>query len=296
MRTKERRFWITVQRWLAMSIKLVMLLALGGAPMTGYFGTESQRRLQAQAEASAALINETPGLCQAGRIMACDEPDRLGWKRIDAFLERDGVFGFRLIPANKVDAIKSELMKRNFRLDTWDVFAADRTAAQAAAQAILSQGLPEGLSDLPMPTNPNDEYTGHIQALMGAAGIVPFSGSLLTGALGPAVTAAVGDKDGNVVAAAHGYLPHNMHSIYHRHAWGGLAAVAEAQRGKGIGTYINARMIVSVFRDLGATHVHEFVSESNIPSRRMVEACGLRHEPALACGMATPIESARYTR
>jgi len=37
-------------------------------------------------------------------------------------------------------------------------------------------------------------------------------------------------------------------------------------------------MIVSVFRDLNATHVYELISPTNLPSRRMVEACGLRHE------------------
>ena len=131
---------------------------------------------------------------------------------------------------------------------------------------------------------------------MGAAGVVPFSGSLLVGALGPATTVAVGDRNGTVVAAAHGYLPHNAYSAYHRHAWGGLVAVAESQRGKGLGNYVNARMIVSAFRDLDATHVYELVSASNVPSRRMVESCGLRPEPGLVCGLATPNESARFTR
>ena len=85
----------------------------------------------------------------------------------------------------------------------------------------------------------------------------------------PAMTVAVGDRNGTIAAAAHGYLPHNAHSAYHRHAWGGLVAVAGAQRGKGLGNYINAQMIVSVFRELDATHLYELVSASNVPSRRM---------------------------
>jgi RimJ/RimL family protein N-acetyltransferase len=264
--------------------------------MAGYFGTEVQQRLQAQAEDSAALVMATPGLCQAGRIMACDDPDRLGWEQIDGFLERDGVFGFRLIAAGKADGIRSMLALRDCRFDTWDVFLADRAAALAASKEILSRGLPDGLFDLPMPTEAEAADTGRIQALMAAAGIVPFSGSLLAGALAPAVTAVAGDQDGAVAAAAHGYMPHNEHSPYHRHAWGGLVAVAQTQRGKGLGSYINAKMIAGVFRNLAATHVHEFVSASNIPSRRMAEACGLRHDPALVCGIATPSAAARFTR
>jgi RimJ/RimL family protein N-acetyltransferase len=273
-----------------------MFSALRDLPMSGYFGTEIQQRLQAQAEAGAGFICATPGACQAGRFMSCDDPDRLGWDQISAFIARDGVFGFRLISLAKAEEIRSRLAELDCRFDTWDVFLASRAAALAASQAVLSRALPDGLIELAEPTLPGDDMTAAIQALMASAGVVPFSGSFLTGEFGPAATVAVGDRRGSVVAAAHGYMPHNAFSAYHRHAWGGLAAVAEAQRGKGLGTYINARMIVSVFRALGATHIYELVSATNIASRKMVEACGLRLEPALMCGAATPTGNARFTR
>lgn len=264
--------------------------------MSGYFGTQLQQCLQEQAETSVDFIDATAGACQAGRTMGCDDIDRLGWDRIDKFLDRDGVCGFRLIAAEKAEELRSHLAERNVRFDSWDVFVGERADALAASEAIIAKGPPEGLSDLERPTEPDDDYTARIQALMGAAGVVPFSGSLLVGVLGPATTVAVGDGGGTIVAAAHGYLPHNAHSPYHRYAWGGLVAAADQQRGKGLGTYINARMIVSVFRDLGATHVYELVSTSNLPSRRMVASCGLRPEPGLVCGIATPNDGARFTR
>jgi RimJ/RimL family protein N-acetyltransferase len=263
--------------------------------MSGYFGTERQQRLQAQAEAGAAFIRATPGACQIGRMMGCDDPDRLGWDRIDAILARDGACGFRLIPAARADRLRVELAARDFRLDSWDVFLADRATALAATAAILDGGLPDGLVERPLPADPTSEATRRIQALMHAAGVVPFSGSLLTGALGPATTVALGTTDGGVVAAAHGYLPHNAASPYRHHAWGGLAAVADAWRGKGLGTYVNARMIASLFHDLDATHVYELVSASNTASRRMVEHCGLTIEPALVCGLAVPRDESRFT-
>lgn len=264
--------------------------------MSGYFGTSMQQRLQAQAEASVEFIASTPGACQAGRMMGCDDPYKLGWGQIDESLDRDGVCGFRLIPAATVADIRSRLMERNFRFDTWDVFLADKAGALAASEAIVARGLPDGLTKRDKPTVPEGQYTADIQAMMGAAGIVPFSGSLLVGASGPATTVVLGDSTGAIVSAAHGYLPHNRYSAYHRYAWGGLVAVAQSQRGKGLGNYINALMIVSAFRDLDATHVYELVSAANVPSRRMVEACGLRLAPELACGLATRNESARFTR
>jgi hypothetical protein len=264
--------------------------------MTGYFGTQKQQQLQARTEAGAAFASATPGACRAGRFMGCDDPDRLGWELIGEFIDRDGICGLRLIPAARVTDIKARRAELKCRFDTWDVFLANRATALAASKTIRSRGLPDGIEELAMPTDPEGDAMADIQGLMGAAGIVPFSGSMLASALGPATTVAFRDRDGNVIAAAHGYQPHNVHSVHHGHAWGGLVAVAEAHRGKSLSTSINARMVVSVFRDLEASHIYELVSATNVPSRRMVEACGLRLDPGLVCGIAMPHEGERFTR
>lgn len=264
--------------------------------MAGYFGSDMQQRLQARVEASRDFIDATPGACHAVRLMGCDDVDRLGWERIGEFLERDGVCGFRFVPVDRLGEMTVRLGALGYRLDTWDIFVAERATALAASEAILASGLPEGLMDLDMPTDPEGDDTTELQLLMSAAGVVPFSGAMLAGRLGPAITVAVGTEDGTIVAAAHGYLPHNAFSAFRDYAWGGLVAVAETQRGKGLGSYVNARMIVEVFRTLGATHVYELVSATNTPSRRMVESCGLRHEAAFTAGIAVPAEGARFTR
>jgi hypothetical protein len=264
--------------------------------MSGYFGTEAQQRLQALAEQRNEAIRATPGACQTARFMSCDDLDRFGWDRVDEYLGQDGICGFRLLASERADEIRSRLAARNLRFDTWDIFLADRDTALAASEPIVARGPPAGLIDLEGPTDPDGDYTARIQAVMAAAGVVPFSGSFLVGSLIPAITCVIGSADGEVVATAHGNLGHNPDSPYARHAWGGLAAVASSRQGIGLGTYVNARMVVGVFHDLGATHVYELVSASNTPSRRMVEACGLRQAKNLIGGIATPNESARFTR
>lgn len=264
--------------------------------MAGYFGTELQQRLQARAEVSAELIATTPGACQAGRMVGCDDPDKFGWDRIGEIIELDGVCGFRLIDTDHVEEIRSELSSRGCRLDTWDVFLAERETALAVSGKFAHPPLPSGYSLWPTPTDPESDQMRRLQAMMASAGLVPFSGSLLTGRVGRATTVLIGDAEGNLAACAHGYMPHNAYSPYHDYAWGGLVAVAEPHRGKGLGKVINALMIDRVFRDLKASHIYELVSASNVVSRRMVEACGLRLEPALTCGMATPHQSGRFTK
>ena len=108
--------------------------------MGGYFGTEIQQRLQARVEASRDFIRTTPGACEAGRLMSCDDLHRLGWDRILGFLERDGICGFRFIPSDRVAGLRDRLAGQGFRLDTWDIFLADAETALAASDAILSAG------------------------------------------------------------------------------------------------------------------------------------------------------------
>lgn len=264
--------------------------------MAGYFGTQAQKTLQKAAEDEARFIATTPGACQAGRMMGCDDPEILGWDRIGEFIARDGVCAFRLVDAGQIREIETQLARWNCRLDTWNVFIADKATALDAAQAILCGGLPDGLAEREMPSDPEATLTEDIQAFMAAAGLVPFSGSMLVGSVGPAATTLIGNGDGRLVATAHGYLPHNAFSRFHRYAWGGLVAVADVERGKGLGKYVNALIIKTVFERLYASHIYELVSAGNTASQKMVEACGLHHDPAFVCGIATPIDAARFTR
>lgn len=54
----------------------------GGLAVTGYYGTEAQKRLQALVEASADFIDATALACQTDRTMGCDDPNRFGSGRV----------------------------------------------------------------------------------------------------------------------------------------------------------------------------------------------------------------------
>jgi hypothetical protein len=135
--------------------------------------------------------------------MSCDSLDRFGWDRVLGFLETDGVFGFRFVPADQVAGLRDRLAGRGYRFDTWDIFVGQAEAVLAASDAILTAGLPADLSEVEGPSGPDDAFTRRMQLLMSEAGVVPFSGSMLAGEHGPAVTAVIADGDGNPVAAAH---------------------------------------------------------------------------------------------
>jgi len=139
------------------------------AHMAGYAGTDIQQRLQAQAEESAEFIAHTPGACQAGRTMGCDDPKQFGWDRIGEIVERDGVCGFRLVDTADVPEISSELFARGCRFDTWEVFLAERDAALLASCKIASEPLPSGLSLWTITDDPENQQIKDTQAMMASA-------------------------------------------------------------------------------------------------------------------------------
>ena len=77
--------------------------------MSGYFGTELQQRLQRRADELCATIAGTPGLCSAGRMVSTDDVDHVGLELCAEMLEKDGGFGFRLVPAERTAAISAFL-------------------------------------------------------------------------------------------------------------------------------------------------------------------------------------------
>lgn len=264
--------------------------------MAGYFGTDQQMALQAVAEEARDWTMNTPGACDSGRFLGTDNPDELGWSKVIDILKRDGAFGFRMIPSKDTAAISHRLLENECRIDFWEVFVANRKDAVAAASTVLSSGLPKGHSYLPELREAENQEMIKIQSFMAENGIAPFSGSKLAGLDGPVVTIAIVDESNNLAAVAHAYFPYNKYSQYNRCAWGGLVAVSPSHRGLGLGKYVNAKMVFDCFSRLDAESIHEFVAASNTPSRKMVEASGLRLDPTVKCGIAMSGGKERFTK
>lgn len=260
--------------------------------MHGYAGSDHQQQLQRATEAAAAWLAETPGACNAGRILGTDDPDTLGWDTVAALLAEHGALAFRMVPVDVIGPLERRLADAGASIDFWDVFEAPAPVARQYAGIVLLPGVPEGYERL---DQLSDEQLEQAMELMIACGIVPFSAAFLAGRPGPAVTVALRDLDsGQIVATAHAYLPHNRHSPHAGNAWAGLVAVAERHRGRGLGKWINAAAVLGAVETLGASAVHELVSAENKVSRRMVRDAGLRLVTDRKCGIAT-MGGGRYT-
>ena len=202
-------------------------------------------------------------------------------------LEADGGFGFRLVHEDRTAAMSAHVAARGHRLDWWDTFMGSADDALGVSKRIVALGPPRGLFHIDLSGNPSEACLERVQVFLVENGLAPFSRSTLAGETDNGRTFALVDGHGDLVATSFVYMPHNSFSPFRTHSWGGLAAVSPAQRGKSLGSYINACAAVMAFEQLTATVFYEQVATTNIPSRRMVEACGLTLHPYLKSGLAS---------
>jgi GNAT superfamily N-acetyltransferase len=263
--------------------------------MAGYFGTDDQKRWQKWAYESLDEVERTPGLCSQGRMLGTDDPSALEPGFIERKLDEYGIFGFRLVTRDALERYVRPLEAKGYRVDTWNVLMGDAADVLPRVRAIVETGPGEGLAEGEPLTDPEDARTLRVQTFMAAQGVAPFPGAMLVD--GPKrITVTLVDADGALAAAAHAYMGHNSFSPFRSAGWVGMVAVDPSRRGTGLGRYANARAALAALERMGADRVYELVGETNVASRRMVEACGLSLRPDLVSGFINRAGAARVTR
>src|SRR5262245_1129239 len=112
--------------------------AQGRFQVTGMCPTidDERWRLQARLAVMSDWIAATPGVCNGGRALACEDLDALGWARVEEILARDGVLTFRFLPAARAVELKRWAAERRYRLDFWDVLVGVREAVLPAVRSV----------------------------------------------------------------------------------------------------------------------------------------------------------------
>lgn len=267
----------------------------GAHDMSGFYGTIHQQELQRRTYAMRDWIAATPGLYNAGRFTGVDDPDMIERDTMDHMLERDRILGLRMISPKQAETYFPQLERQGCRIDCWDILIGDVDSVSARVLMIANRALPNGM----LAISPSEDADGaaivKLQAFLAKNGIAPFPGFMLAEQPPRAKTVLL-IEDNRIAATGHAYYPHNRHSPFRDYVWIGLIAVDADWRGQGLGTLVHALLVRAAFDELSARRVYAMVAPSNITSRRMVEACGLKLNPDLRCGVAVPIDAARFTR
>ena len=163
--------------------------------MSGYFGTDAQKRLQRKSDRLTPWIMRTPGACLTGRVLCSDDPARLGWDVIHEHLREDGAFGFRWMDAAALENIRHHTKALDVSIHQWDGYFCEAQGLREAMKDLLTQELPPGMSVRVA----DADSVSMLQAFYAANGISPLSASVLLGTICPARSILICDEDNNIV-------------------------------------------------------------------------------------------------
>lgn len=96
------------------------------------------------------------------------------------------------------------------------------------------------------------------------------------------MTTCIRDSTGKMVATAMANCRYHPESRFAVHIFQGSVSVLPDHRGKKLGNLVSAAVFLQSHRAFGWKSALSQVKPTNIPSRRMIEACGLTADNGLA--------------
>ena len=158
----------------------------------------------------------------------------------------------------------------------WNVFFGDAKPVLKASDSVISSvPVPSGWRIESFET-PSDECISEIQELNIASGIAPYPAYYTKSEAVPCLTTCFWDEHGTMVATASANYRYHPKSRFSRHLFAGSVAVSPDHKRKGLGKLANAIVLVESHKAFGWVTALEQARPDNIPSRRMIEACGLK--------------------
>lgn len=259
-----------------------------------YFGTDKVKALQQARDEQVAALADLPGAVVHARTFSSDDPAILGWGYLKRIMSEEGMVTLRGTDEATIRVAKDKLSEFDPKLHIWDLFMADADTIRDVCGAIVHGGLPDGVKRIP-DNAMTPQKAQEVQAFLTEQGVSPFSTDALLGKLFPARLIALENSDDRIVAAGFAAMTHNLHSPFYNSAWVGLIAVDLSLRGLGLGKLVDAASNLAAVTELEAASTMEFVAQDNVPSRAMLESCGLRQVEGKSVVMFSTSED-RITR
>jgi len=163
----------------------------------------------------------------------------------------------------------------------WNVFVGDAERVLTASKSVIADvSVPTGwrLKSLETPT---DGQIADVQELNIATGIAPYPAYYTRGETVPCLTSCLWNEQGKLVATASANCRYHSNSRFSEHVFEGSVSVADNCKGMGLGKLLNATVLVYSHRLYNWAGVLAQARPDNVPSRRMIEACGLEMSPDL---------------
>ncbi len=250
----------------------------GGVAMAEYVGTDNQIDIQRKMRQRQSWIAETPGVANGGRVLAFDDPDRVGWGTVLKLAQADNLVVFPQFPEEEIVAKIRRFLGAHWKTPVWLLYVGEPERVLSASLAIIeAYDLPRGWR-VEANETPNDQQIDAVQSLNMATGIAPYPAFFSRGEAGPIVTVCLYDEAGVLVATAAAVMRYHRASRLGGSVFAGMVSVTAAQRGKGLGKLVNAVVLAESQKRLSWHRVMEQAAHDNAASQAMIAACGLERD------------------
>ncbi|MDC1286699.1 GNAT family N-acetyltransferase [Gammaproteobacteria bacterium] len=249
--------------------------------MPEYLGSEFQIAIQKRLCSNHSWIKDTPEMSNGGRVLNFLEPEKIGWPRI---IELTHQYSCGSITAQPLEPMMSVLRKKfgaDWDMPHWDAyFGAAKDILSACKTVIDVIDMPDGWLCESF-EHPTDVQITEVQELNVATGIGPSPGWYMRGYELPTMTTCIRNEQGHMVATAMANCRYHARSRFADHLFQGSVSVSPDHRGKRLGNYVSASVFLDSHVAFGWKTALSQAMPTNVPSRRMIESCGLTKDAGL---------------
>lgn len=249
--------------------------------MAEYTGTDLQIDVQKRLRDRQQWIAKTPEVAHGGRILNFLNAEKLGWDRVSELTRQDRVAVFTAVPLESTLLSLKRAFGAGWEMPHWNVFFGEANVVlEASAQIVDAIALPAGWH-LESVDCPSDQQIDEIQATSIENGIAPYPAYYSRGEVVPCTTSMLTDDKGQLVATASANYRYHPESRFKQHLFAGSVAVSKNHRRRGFGKLLNAEVLIQSHHRYAWVTAIEQARPDNVPSRAMIEACGLVKNPDL---------------
>lgn len=244
--------------------------------MSEYMGDDHAIALQKVIRSRADEIAANPLLANGGRVLNILDPVTYGWDNVRYDAKRGGFVVLTMVDRDITLSQLAEEFGEDMVFPYWDTFTGSPDEALPACEAVVSEiALPDGWITINQ-TYPDDKTIHETQLLNKATGVAPTPAYFLRGDQMPSMLTYIRDNEGNLAACASGSMRYHIESPLAGWFFAGAVSVSPAHRRIGLGSYVNAKLLVESQKALAWSSVLEQAKADNAPSVGMIKRCGLR--------------------
>lgn len=231
-----------------------------------------QRRLWEMKEEIAA----DPRLANGGRFLNIIEPDAYGWENIRADAERDRIIVLAAVPRDATLDRIAEVFGAQVDAPCWACFfGTAENISPVCAEIVRSAPLPAGWRS-ESHLSPPPKTIADVQELNAATGVAPSPEFYMRGEAVPHLTTCIWDRYGGLAACATASYRYHSESRLGDTVFAGSVSVENAYRRHGLGTLVNAELLLASHSAFGWRRALAQAKIDNAASCGMLARCGLQ--------------------